>query len=118
MSLNVTALAGFTVPAPVRLRTRRRGAGFSDEFPSIPCLPWRRIGVLGGREAALPYPSAYSRAAARISSIALDEFRRELGEQAEHVVDHQDLTVAGGEPPIPIVGTATAGARGSRQPPR
>jgi len=56
MSSNVTTLAGFTAPAPVRLRARRRGAGFSDEFPSIPCLPWRRIGVLGGREAALPYP--------------------------------------------------------------
>src|SRR5438552_1882526 len=29
-------------------------------------------------------------------AVALDEFRGERGEEAEHVVDHQDLPVAGG----------------------
>jgi hypothetical protein len=68
--------------------------------------------VLGRRETALAHllgifarcrPDLFAQAA-----IPLDEFRGELGEEAEHVVDHQDLPVAAGEPPIPIVGTATA----------
>src|SRR2546421_2144946 len=57
------------------------------------------MGVLGGREAALPHLiGVFARCCADLvaeAAIALDEFRGELGKEAEHVVDHQDLPVAG-----------------------
>jgi len=55
--------------------------------------------VLGRREAALPHLlGIFAGGRADFvaeAAIALDEFRRELGEEAEHVVDRQDLPVAG-----------------------
>src|SRR5690349_15602480 len=66
---------------------------------STPVPPRSAIGVLLGREAAGPdllgilahrFPDRVAEKA-----VALDEFRRELGEQAEHVVGDQDLAVAG-----------------------
>ena len=59
----------------------------------------RAIGVLLGREAAGPdLVGIFARRRPDLvaeQAVALDEFRRELGEQAEHVVGDQDLPVAG-----------------------
>src|SRR6266446_1726041 len=59
----------------------------------------RRIGVLGRREAALPHLlGIFAGGRADLvaeAAIAFDEFRGELGEEAEHVVDYQDLPVTG-----------------------
>ena len=57
------------------------------------------VGVLRGRKApGADLLGVFARRGADLVAelaVALDEFRRELGEQAEHVVDHQDLPVAG-----------------------
>src|SRR5260221_29610 len=57
------------------------------------------VGVLGGREAALAHIlGVFARGGTDLVAevaVALDEFGGELGEEAEHVVDDEDLAVAG-----------------------
>ena len=69
------------------------------QFPRFRTACRRRIGVLGPRETPLPHIGrVFPRRGADFlaqGSLAPDEFRGEFGEDAEQVVGHEDLPVAG-----------------------
>src|SRR5262249_17247237 len=91
--------------------TRRRRYRRWRSFPSKPANPACNrpdgltlrparggVGVVGGREAAGAHvlgilASGGGDIFAELA-VAADEFRREVGEKAEHVIGHQDLAVA------------------------
>src|SRR5581483_7397766 len=93
MAWRVTAMVGRCATVILALPERWRRDRSADRAAAS--SPAGGVGVLRrGKAAAADLFGIVACGGAELA-VALDEFRGELGEQAEHVVGHQDLPVAG-----------------------